>query len=455
MKNITSIVILLLIGLMNASGQKLQFEIDGMEDRFIYLTQVEGEDLIFIDSIPLKDEHGVRNIDDLPAGQYYLYLDEINAEGQEQPIELILNHEDIVLKTSSVFPSQEVQFLKSVENNVYHKFKEVFGLIQYKVELIYPLLKRYPERDNLYIQLAENYVNFQKQQHDLIDSIADEHPELYATKIIRTKRVPVLKAEWTEQERLEYLKTHFFDPVSFDDPSLIRSSAYTESLIHYLSLYQQRGIDKNKQTELFKQALNVILPKINKDQKVYNFLVNYMIDGFERYGLDQVNEYIAGFHEESKCNTDDNEELNARLQGFLKMSEGKTVPDFSAETIYGESIRLSRLENDYVLIVFWASWCPHCMDVMPDLKSWYENERNRDIEVVAFSLDRNEQEWKQAVKKIAPGWIDVSELRGWESEVAESFFVYSTPTFFIVDKDLKIISKPASLKELKAMVSIL
>ncbi|HNQ96323.1 MAG TPA: TlpA disulfide reductase family protein, partial [Anaerolineales bacterium] len=66
-------------------------------------------------------------------------------------------------------------------------------------------------------------------------------------------------------------------------------------------------------------------------------------------------------------------------QGFL-------APDFSLPTTDGETIRLSDLRGQAVLINLWATWCPPCRAEMPAIEKIYNEYKDRGFIVLAIDM---------------------------------------------------------------------
>jgi thiol-disulfide isomerase/thioredoxin len=129
------------------------------------------------------------------------------------------------------------------------------------------------------------------------------------------------------------------------------------------------------------------------------------------------------------------------------MKPGTVVPDFTMEAINGNPVTLSAVQKDKTLLLFWASWCPACKEMMPFLKNWAG--RNN-IEVVAISLDTSASEWKNSVEQLGTeSWVHLSDLKKWDGEVATRYNIYATPTLFIIDRERKIIAKPVKISDLE------
>lgn len=82
--------------------------------------------------------------------------------------------------------------------------------------------------------------------------------------------------------------------------------------------------------------------------------------------------------------------------------------NFTAPDWKGKSVELYQLNGNYVLLVFWASWCIPCREELPYLKKLYNEYKGNDFKVVTISVDRNAKDWIQAIKKDSlENWINV------------------------------------------------
>ena len=178
-----------------------------------------------------------------------------------------------------------------------------------------------------------------------------------------------------------------------------------------------------------------------------------MVSGFESLGLDNLITYIADKYSGTTCQTDEVSTLERKLLQ-QKMKVGTFVPDFTLNDINGDRIRLQEVLKDKTLILFWASWCPHCNEMIPQILNWQKSAGLTNFEVIAISLDDVEKDWKEKVFEMGiESWYNLSSLKKWDCPVVLDYNVYATPTMFVVDKDKKILGKPLTLQELKSAIS--
>ena len=117
------------------------------------------------------------------------------------------------------------------------------------------------------------------------------------------------------------------------------------------------------------------------------------------------------------------------------LSVGDIAPEFEAKQLDGSTFRLSDYRgNKAVLIDFWATWCPPCIDEIPTIKSIAETYRDQGLEVVGISLDRDEQALRDFVKEEKLSYVQVFD-EDKARTIAKSYGVWGIPSVFLVDKN--------------------
>jgi len=123
------------------------------------------------------------------------------------------------------------------------------------------------------------------------------------------------------------------------------------------------------------------------------------------------------------------------------------APDFTMEDLNGDSISLSDFKGQLILLDFWASWCKPCRLANPKLVKLYEEFNDKGLEIISISLDGStqqstaKQDWKKAVETDKLTWPQVSELKGWASEVRNLYNFRSIPYTVLIDVDGRIIGQ--------------
>lgn len=426
--------------------------ISGLPVNKIVLTRVHGDDLYTIDSL-IATQSNFRFIlpKDSPVGLYRLILGKTKrAEfmgGPSQSIDLIFNKENIVFSSSFNYPIDSLIIIESEENKIYHSFLDEFNQLEYRIQQIYALLSNYPKNTDFYSRIVAEFHDIQKMESQLIDETSLRFPNTYASRLIRNYKNPFLDGKQTEMERVIYMREHFFDHLDFTDSLLLNSNIYTKKIIDYLSLYRNPNLVQSEQEDLFIQAVDKILSETNQDRDVYGFILDYLIKGFEKFKFEKVLTHIADNWLGENCETDNKSLLLKRVEFYRKMAPGNIAPDIIIKDINGEMAVLSQQDHEYAVVLFWATWCPHCKSMIPELQKWYNEERTVDMEIFAVSIDTSKTEWQNFVLGNQLPWINCNESEGWNGKTATDYNLYATPTMFIVDKNRQILAKPITFYE--------
>jgi thiol-disulfide isomerase/thioredoxin len=139
--------------------------------------------------------------------------------------------------------------------------------------------------------------------------------------------------------------------------------------------------------------------------------------------------------------------VRSRMAGYKRMVPGKQAPDILVRDVQGITHRLSELGHSYVLVLFWASTCPHCRDMLPELSQWYQNKKGIDPEVLAISIDSSRADFSKACSHMNMPWISAHEPLGWQGKVPSDYHVYATPTLFLLDRERTILVRPSSFRQ--------
>lgn len=107
----------------------------------------------------------------------------------------------------------------------------------------------------------------------------------------------------------------------------------------------------------------------------------------------------------------------------------------------GKQVDLLAYRNKYVLVDFWASWCPPCRVFNRTLVKLYKRFHTLGFEVLSVSLDEDKKAWQRAVRNDGLVWRQLVDTAAWNSKVANSWDVLGVPNSFLVDPEGNIIAR--------------
>lgn len=125
----------------------------------------------------------------------------------------------------------------------------------------------------------------------------------------------------------------------------------------------------------------------------------------------------------------------------LNLRVGAEFPDFQAEDTDGKSLSLDQFKNKIVLIDFWATWCPPCVDEIPNIVKTYKKYHDKGFEIIGISLDQNENKFLRFIKNNDMTWRHYFDGKRGQNELARKYSIDSIPSTFLIDANGKIIAK--------------
>jgi thiol-disulfide isomerase/thioredoxin len=72
---------------------------------------------------------------------------------------------------------------------------------------------------------------------------------------------------------------------------------------------------------------------------------------------------------------------------LLVLSFPAYASDFSLEDLQGKAHRLEDYRGKWVLVNFWATWCPPCLSEIPELSSLHDAHKDSDLVVIGIAID--------------------------------------------------------------------
>jgi thiol-disulfide isomerase/thioredoxin len=149
--------------------------------------------------------------------------------------------------------------------------------------------------------------------------------------------------------------------------------------------------------------------------------------------------------------------LAKQLETYRAMKKGNKAPEIIFKGTLVQSgksaanvAKLSAVPAQQTLVVFGASWCPSCKEEMPKIAENYAKWKSKGLEVVFISLDIEEKEFTEFVKNYP--FLSFCDFKKWESKPVQDYYVFGTPTLFLLDSNQTILVRPTSVAQVDAWV---
>lgn len=121
------------------------------------------------------------------------------------------------------------------------------------------------------------------------------------------------------------------------------------------------------------------------------------------------------------------------------LKQGTEAPDFTLSTPDGKTVTLSSLRGHYVVLDFWASWCPDCRKDLPAIVALHKTYGTRGVEFVGVSFDDKKENLDKAIAQYGIEYAQVSELKKWkETKISALYNIKWIPTMYLIAPDGKV-----------------
>lgn len=400
----------------------------GEEYQFAILYKVTPEASMFVANTMIDD-----------AGKFEFHLDSTVTEGMyklvyalpqsEFNFDVIYNaKEDVELNFNA---ETGVEFKTSVENKLVNSYTSSMGLISQSIGNFY----RQQSTDSLALKAIfktqeETQTEYEKAAEGTI-----------ALNFIKANR-PYIPSEFEDLTTyIQNLKLHFFDNVDFNNKVLQSSNFLIERVLNYVfGMGDKEGDEKASLKQNVDEVCNA-MEDANSEIKsiLLEVLWQQMVDGNQ----EEVANHITENYLMSIAESLNDQELIDGLNLFKDLSIGNKAPEFDVQVKEGAevtdiSLYDYKVARQYV-VVFWSSGCSHCLDEIPQLYEFVKG--NEDVKVIAIGLEDEPSQWQREIAKY-PEFDHILGLGKWQNEIGRSYNVTSTPTYFVLNGDKKILAKP-------------
>lgn len=445
MKIKSTLLLLVIISLNSINySQSIELSINNTNSKSASLFSLSGEKQTFVDSVSAltAGQFSFSN-ENLHTGFYRLSFD------KHKSITFLNDGDDIEITADAENIAESLQSENSESNKLYYHFVQLNKNYKTKSELLQLILSRYPKNDDYYDLTKQKLNELHYDYLKFVNVTSQKEPESFIARYIKSSQLPVISTDIKPEEQLEHLKKHSLDNVDFNDDELINSDCFTNKSIEYLTYFRNPQLPLGLLEQEFQKAADTLLTKASANIFVYQHVADYLVDGFKNFGFDNVVDYIIENYvvKDDLCLDEQTENsLQNRINQSKLLSIGSKAPNIILPDEKGNEVNLANIKSNNTLLIFYASWCPHCKDLLPKIHKLYKAKNN--FEVVAVSLDEKKDDWLNFISVNKLDWINLSDLKGWGSKAAEDYYIYATPTMFMLDSGLKIIAKPINLADL-------
>jgi thiol-disulfide isomerase/thioredoxin len=250
-----------------------------------------------------------------------------------------------------------------------------------------------------------------------------------ADKFQKAIRIATLKNAFDVEEMGEKALNIFVAKESKDFKDFLTKygNKWTSSseLIHEIEGLNQKLI--NKKLEFIRK---------HKDDyySLFLFRNSIMGSGNNQASIDTLKKIFKTTFSDNFKNSKEGVFIESYLDARSLKSMSK-APNFNTIDIHKKPISLEKLQNKYVLLVFWATWCGPCVAEIPQIKEIRKLNSVDKLEIISVSLDSDFSKYTAGLKKYQMDW---TQIYG-DNDLVNTYGVTGIPVVYLIDKSGKII----------------
>ena len=123
---------------------------------------------------------------------------------------------------------------------------------------------------------------------------------------------------------------------------------------------------------------------------------------------------------------------------------GDTAPDFSVSTDTGRLIKRSEFGGKLLVLNFWATWCPPCLDEIPSLDRFQQALASKGVVVLAISVDKDEKQYRDFLSRAKVSFLTARDP---ENKINAEYGTVKFPETYIIDARGQVVRKVIAARD--------
>jgi thiol-disulfide isomerase/thioredoxin len=435
--------------------QSIRGNLYGQTDQIIKLEGFHGLQIYPISNTTI-DKNGYFSLPYTPShyGVGFLQI------GREKPFLVILSGEDVEITGEALSLIESINITKGQENKWFEQYAKEHPKREQALHAWNFLEKIYasdPLFSNHHTPAQQIQIEKQRIKNEDAAFLNALPKDSYMKWFLPTRKL-VSNVSTIAQYRAEEIPATIsaFRSMDYTDERLYKSGLFKEAIENHFWLLENCGKPIDSAFIEMQTSIDSMMVHLIHHEKILNEVTNYLFDLLERHSLFQASEYLAlKVLNETSCTLDS--DLAKQLESYRAMKKGNVAPEIQFENHYywnGSKQtafnNLESLKKPYTVIIFGTSNCPKCTEDLPLLRQLHQKWRKWGVEIVYISLDTD----KSTFEKTATSnpFLTYCDYKKWDSPIVKNYFVFGTPTIFLLNAQREILLRPHSIKQMDAWV---
>jgi thiol-disulfide isomerase/thioredoxin len=443
-------------------GRAIQISLKPYQNVKIYLGSNYGNSKVLADSCILneKSEGVFQSKEKLTPGIYFIVSPKMSIL-----FDLLIDEQQQFKIVADTLDLKNVQIIGSKDNSLFQSYsKDINNLFLQLTELEKGFKAATTQKDSAAFKAA--YIAKDKEIKVQRQAFINSHPNTLMSFLLNTMQVPdappvpVVNGKADSLFPFNYMKEHYWDNIVLNDNRLIRTPFFEKKLDDYFKNYVSREPDS------IIEEVQYMLTVAKTGKEIYPFLLFKFTNKYispEFMGQDKVFLHIyQNFFAKGDTvllNEASKKSLRDRAYSLMANQLGLPAPILVLNDLQDKKFALHNMKASYTLVAFWDPTCGHCKVEIPKLDSIYKASwKTLNVKVLSVNINPKEiTAWKNFIKEHQledwqHGYQTEEDLNneireGKPTTIRQLYDVFKTPTFYLLDKNKKIVAKNLSIEQ--------
>ncbi len=361
---------------------------------------------------------------------------------------------------------ETVTITGSIENSVFQQYTQFLSqkapqLTQMQRQLTSGALSN---KDSISLREALNKGNIELQ--DYREKLVTEHPNSMLATFFNTMRRPEVPAmpmlangKVDSTYPYHYVKEHWWDGVSLDDESLVRTPFFEPKLEEYYKYYVVPEADS------IIPEVNYMLLVSRNSPEMFKYLLGKFTDkyinpeymGQEKVFLHLFDKYYSK-GDTLWLNEKQRKYIFDRAYSLMANQLNEPAADLNMLDTAGNKETLYEVKAPFTFVSFYDPNCGHCKETIPRIDSIYRAKwKGLGVKLVGVNVDEGAMDaWKIFIKEHKlEGWVHMYQPKNKRDEESKNgvanfrqlYDVFKTPTLYLLDDQKRIIGKMLTIEQ--------
>jgi len=352
-----------------------------------------------------------------------------------------------------------MQVKGNLDNEILYKSLKSETAIQEKVNPLNQQMKAVGKSSPQYAALKTQRDQLLAERKKNLQALFQQYPTSFFTSFKKAGQNPEIKdirysdGTLNEPAQVYAYRQEFWDNVDFSDERLMRTPVISNKLKRYITELTPQHPDSIISSARY--LVDKALPYPTYFQHFANWItLNYDPKKTTIMDPQAVFTYmIQNYFTQERAFWSTPAEiqgLQLRAHEMAASLVGKKGPNVTAKNPQGQDKSIYDMTADYIIVYMYNPDCEHCQEQTPKLVQYYNQWKNKGVDVYAIAIDTDQQKWTDYIAKTGMTFTNVHDPTN--RAIYATYFVDQTPELYVLNKDRIIIGKNLKVNQIQTII---